>query len=181
MNMKWITRNAAPAPVITDDDGATRISAVVTSSRVDVYGDRVTPEALQKWHRLQQSRPALPMLREHDRISVAGAWEEFELEEDESDGALLLRARGLVVPKFVAGREAQLLIDYGFVRATSIGAFIGDIRRAPGANHYNIGEIEILEVSLVLWAGNVDAIIDRSEREPEPDFFADLNRYMEAA
>ena len=134
MNMRWITRNAAPAPEITTDDGATKISAVISSSRVDLYGDRITPEALQKWLRLQQARPPLPMLREHDRISVAGAWDEFTLEEDEGDGALLLRARGIVLADFVAGREAQLLIDRGFVQCDEQSArSLAMFRRAPGA------------------------------------------------
>ena len=179
--MKWTTRNSpAPSPRIETRDGMLRITATISSSRPDEYGDRVLPEAFEKWLRVRRNVP-LVMLHEHDRTRVAGAWESFALEEAD-DGATLLRADGVVLPDFAAGREVELLIDRGFINATSIGAFIGDVRRAPGGKIWNIGEIDIREASLVLWPANLDATIDRSgNREEERLFYEALSRHSRMA
>ena len=180
--MKWWQRNSpGPSPDFDTSDGMLRITATISSSRVDEYGDRILPTALQSWLRAWNGR-ALPMLHEHDRTRVAGAWDAFELDED-TDGALLLRASGPVLTDFAAGKECEMLVDRGFINATSIGAFIGDVRRAPGKNVWNIGEIDIREASLVMWPANTDATIDRhSDRaDVERAFYAALDRYLEKA
>ena len=179
--MKWMTRNATgPTPTITRENDEIRIDATITSSRVDEYGDRILDTALERWLRLRRNAGPLPMLHEHDRTRVAGLWDGFELVEDESDGALLLKASGVVLPAFHAGKEAALLLEHEFINCTSIGAFVGQISRDPGSNVWNIGSIDIKEASLVMWPGNLDATIDRTD-SIERDVYSAFDRILKEA
>ena len=155
---RWIEKAAMPTPILTEENGVTRISAILSSSRVDAYGDRILPAALREW---LENRPDTPMvmLQEHDRTRVAGAWDQFSLAED--DGETYLHASGVLLADLMAGKECEILFDRGFLNATSVGAFIGNVERAPGSNVWNIGSIDIREASLVLWPANTDATIDR--------------------
>ena len=167
VGQRWITKAAMPLPTFAQEDEMIRVNAIISSSNADEYGDRIMPEAFKSWLQFRRKR-AIPMLQEHDRVRVAGAWTDFELKQgddggdEEGDPEVYLHASGLILGDLSAAKDCEILIDRGFINATSIGAFIGDIRRAPGSNVWDIGSIDIREASLVMWPANLDAEIQRA-------------------
>ena len=133
-------------------DDSNEIRAIISSSRRDIYQERILPKALKKAAKLGTKSPA--MLREHRRDMVIGKWIKFEAVEAK-DGETDLVATGRVLTELQAAADVPILIREGILKMTSIGFRGRDITFTKEG--VDIGAIEIKEASLVLFAANEDA------------------------
>ena len=132
------------------------LSAVLSSSRRDLMGDRILPGALKAWA-TENARKRMPMLREHQRALVLGEWFEHAA-QDMDDGEVELSSRGEIIEELSVSRDAIELVKREILASTSIGFYYDDVRRLEAG--WDIGAIDIVEASLVVWPANTDARID---------------------
>ena len=137
------------------EDQAGPLVAVLSSSRRDLVGDRILPEALDAWVEGWDGKK-VPMLRDHNRGQVVGEWTSFETSKAE-DGETELTGTGKFIPELSLAPETEILVEREIIRSTSIGFYFDDIRFVKEG--IDIGEVDIREASLVLFPANPDAEI----------------------
>ena len=144
-------------------DSDTAIEVVLSSSRRDRMGERIMPSAFRRWWEDHpEDRENMPMLREHATLAVVGTWNDFELREMEDGKNVELYAEGELIAGLSGSKDAEILIDRGLYKATSIGFYAGGFMWDRESDTLEIGFVRIKEGSLVLFPANDDAIIRAS-------------------
>ena len=137
-----------------DDDDYT-VRGILATSRVDLDGERIRPEALTRWS-TEWKGERLHMFREHNRAITLGEWNRLEVRDMEGDAnEVELYAEGELYAELHAVQDAKALMKRGMLEGISVGMRIGDVHFTPDA--IELGWVDIREASLVTFGANEDA------------------------
>jgi HK97 family phage prohead protease len=132
---------------------------------IDSQGEEVAPGAfdasLKSW---QQSGKMPKLLWQHDCRKPIGMWREIR---EDTHG---LFVKGQLLLDIAQGREAYSLLKNGIVDGLSIGFLTVRARRSGSSQNRILEEIALHEISLVTFAANQHAKVDRVKMvDPELD------------
>lgn len=127
-----------------DDDARIVEGYASTFGGLDAYGDTIAPGAYKKSLKEIKAQNGLPMLYEHDGISLIGRW--TDLAED--DRGLLVR--GELTPGHSVASDVYASLKAGHIDGLSIGFRVppgGSVERSDGGR--TLKHIDLFEVSIV--------------------------------
>jgi len=150
-----------------EDDGSFEGYASVFGVQ-DYDGDVVVKGAFSNTLRQARESGRMPkMLWQHNRMQIIGKWS--EMSEDETG----LFVKGTLILDVMQGREAYALLKADVIDGLSIGFNITEGKRGDAG--VVIEEVDLMEVSLVTWGANPDALVTQVKaRQSVRDFEAFL-------
>jgi HK97 family phage prohead protease len=130
---------------------------------VDAHKDQLIRGAFQETLSQWDQNGEMPkMLWQHDPHEPIGYW--THIEEDHRG----LYVEGQLLLDLQRGREAYVLLKAGVLKGLSIGFRIKNAIKPKSTSLRLITNVDLLEISLVTWGANKEALVQQVKTKPIP-------------